>query len=345
MPHPLSPEAAGVQGIVFNIQHFTIHDGPGIRTEVFLKGCPLHCRWCSNPESQSLKPEAAIHADHCIGVDKCGFCLADCPVDGALIIEKNPESDLEDSRVTGINRDLCTRCMACADACPANAVSAWGTAVTVDQVMEEILKDRAFYDKSGGGATFSGGEALVQWEFTQNLLKACRKEKIHTCLETALHCPFEILDRVAPFADLIITDIKQMDPAIHKQYTGVDNAAILSNITRAAKTKTPLIIRIPVIPGVNNDAKNMTTSADFISSLAHPIVQLQLLPYRPLGLEKYAALGRPYPMARTAQIARLRLAEQKKELEQLVQMFLSRGIPAVLGADTTNSPTLKKEHR
>lgn len=326
-PVPLNPSR---QGIVFNIQHFTIHDGPGIRTEVFLKGCPLGCLWCSNPESQALKPEPAIHPARCLGADKCGFCVSACPAD-ALVHTSG--------QISGINPDLCTGCFECADACPGSAISFFGKKMTVDEVMAAIIKDREFYDKSGGGATVSGGEALVQWEFTLALLTACKSENIHTCLETALHCPEKIIAKVYPAADLIITDIKHMDPAQHRAYTGVENALILSNIAFLARNRVPLIIRIPVIPGINNDKTNIQATAQFITErLDNRIIELQLLPYRPLGLEKYEALGRPYPME-DKNIPGAEAVHQ--ETLRLADCFKSFGIPAVAGANSTAN---KKEN-
>ncbi len=311
-------------GIVFNIQHFTIHDGPGIRTEVFLKGCPLRCKWCSNPESMDPRPEVGVHAARCIGIGKCGYCLADCPKPSALI--------RSEGMICGIDPAVCTRCLKCAEACPANALSCWGREMTVDEVMAEIIKDREFYEKSGGGATLSGGEALVQWVFTRDILAACRAENIHTCLETALHCPSDILDQVYAHTDLVITDIKHMDSEVHRANTGVGNRLILSNIKQTANMGIPLIVRIPVIPGVNSGAANIRATARFITEeLKNQILRVELLPYRPLGLEKYQALGRDHPMADTELPEE---EQQKKHLLDLVDLFEAEGIRATAGANT-----------
>mgnify|MGYP001134827161 CR=1 FL=1 len=320
-----------MEGLVTNIQHFTIHDGPGIRTELFLKGCPLQCRWCSNPETMSAKPEVAVQASRCIGTAKCGSCLEACPLcDKGVFLRAG-------DRIVAIDREICDGCLACVDACPAEALTTLGKRMTVDQVMAEILADRVFYEKSGGGATISGGEPLVQWRFTLEVLKRCRREGIHTCLETSMQCQPEILDEVLPFTDLVITDLKQMDDALHRRYTGVGNGLIHGNIARTVEQGIPTIIRIPVVPGVNDDLENIDATARFILEvLGNRALQVQLLPYRPLGIEKYASLGREYPMSELAVADRSALADRIKALTERLRSF---GIPAVSGANA-NTPAL-----
>ncbi len=276
------------QGIIFNIQRYTIHDGPGIRTEIFLKGCPLSCKWCGNPESRVSELQPGVYSVRCIGKEKCGICKEACGQEDGLHFE---------DMLTSINRDICTGCMKCVDACPADAIKQWGKSVSLDEVMDIIRRDVSYYESSGGGVTISGGEPLMQPEFTKALLKRCREEGIHTCLESTFCTDWHIIEDVMPYADMLITDIKHMDDEMHEKYTGVSNKRILENLSRLAKLNKPIIIRIPVIPGVNDNMENMGATADFIlKEMAGKVQQLQLLPFMRLGEEKYRSLGMEYPM-------------------------------------------------
>jgi pyruvate formate lyase activating enzyme len=304
------------EGIVSNIQHYTIHDGPGIRTEVFLKGCSLRCKWCSNPEGLSAKPEVGVYSSRCIGIDKCGYCLAACPVcDQGVFLQK-------DDRIAGIERSICTGCLECADVCPANALIVWGKRLSVDDVIEEVLSDAAFYEKSGGGVTLSGGEALLQWPFVLEILNQCGQHGIHSCLESTLHCQTDILELVYPYTDLVITDIKHMDAVRHREYTGVSNSRILENIIATTSMEKPLILRIPVVPGFNDDEPNIRSTAEFIvNRLQKKVLQVQLLPYRRLGEEKYASLGMDYQMPEYAQLSRSRWEEMMASLLSIMGSY------------------------
>lgn len=313
-----------MEGIVFNIQHFTVHDGPGIRTEVFLKGCPLRCKWCSNPESYKKSQEIGLYSTRCIGVSKCGYCIDVCPSSDTFIIE--------DDIVVGINKENCINCLECAAACPSNAIKLWGQKMSVEQVMAEIDKDKTIYKTSGGGVTLNGGEALVQWEFVLQVLQQCKMTNIHTCVESALHCDAEVVDEILPYTDLLITDIKHMNNDIHKQHTGVGNKLILKNIKKVVESGTPVIIRIPVIPEHNNSEENIRRTAEFIKDeLNNQVKQVQLLRYRRLGEEKYKSLGLDYAMEDTEAPD---VDDFTREIANWVELIKSYGIPAVFGSSS-----------
>lgn len=314
-------------GIVFNIQKYTIHDGPGIRTEVFLKGCPMHCMWCSNPESISPQRELGIYPRKCMGLEKCGLCIAACP------LGDNTPLRFKDGIIDGVDRRRCKSCMECAETCFLKAIKSWGDIMTVDEVMKEVLADRDYYKKSGGGITLSGGEVAVQWEFAVELLKASKVQHINTCVETSMQCDSDVMKEFYPLADLMITDIKHMDGAIHKKYTGGDNKRILSNIEHTVKVGVPLVIRIPVIPGVNNDEENIIKTAEFIAgTLENRVAQVQLLPYRKMGIEKYDSLEQGYPMGEDYKMPDREVWE--RNLLDLAELMKSYGVPAVAGASS-----------
>jgi len=306
---------------VANVQRFTVHDGPGIRTELFLKGCSLRCQWCSNPETYARFPQVGVFTDKCIG---CGYCLKACAEHGRSAIQ------IGNSRVIGIDRDACDNCLLCEQECMSGALTVWGKKTTVEDAMDVIRRDRDYYDRSGGGVTLSGGEALLQWRFCRDLLKCCKEEGILTCVESALHVHPKAIDAVAPYADLFIADIKQMDTDVHKKYTGVGNELILSNIEKLVNMEKPLIIRMPIIPGFNDNVAFIDSASDFIlHNLGNKPTYVQLLKYRPLGVEKAKTLGLPERML-NMQI------ENHEEFEDRIRSFAKRmnekGIKTIAGS-------------
>lgn len=277
------------KGVVLNIQHFSTHDGPGMRTTVFLKGCTLRCKWCSNPESINPKPELAYNLNRCIGKDQCGFCLKECP-ESAIF---NVDSDTK----VRTNWDLCTNCGKCVPVCPPQALYLFGREMTVDEVMDEVEQDSSFYHESGGGITLSGGECQLQADFAAALLEEAHRRGINTAIETASNVPWEFMAKVLPHVDTVLHDIKLTDPERHKKWTGVDNTRIRANLKRAYETfpDKKFIARTPLIPGVNDDEEHIRATLEFIKPYKN-VVDYELLPYMRFGESKYGFLGKVYEM-------------------------------------------------
>lgn len=281
-------------GIVLNIQHFCTHDGPGIRTNVFLKGCSLRCKWCSNPESIRAKPELAYNPGKCIGEKQCGLCLKTvCPESAIYVVG---EGDRADDKVR-INWDLCTSCGKCVSVCPANALYEFGQVMTVDKVLDEVEQDGAFYRESGGGMTMSGGECQLQADFTAAVFAGAHARGINTAIETASNVPWSYLAKVLPHVDVVLHDIKLTDPERHKKWTGVSNERIRANLKKAYETwpDKKFIARTPLIPGVNDDEEHIRATLEFIRPYKN-VVDYELLPYMRFGTSKYGFLGKVYEM-------------------------------------------------
>lgn len=287
-------DTKGLTGQVLNIQHFCTHDGPGIRTNVFLKGCSLRCKWCSNPESIHTKPELSYKASQCLGEKQCGFCLKGvCPESAIYAVG---EGDRTDDKVR-INWDLCTNCGKCVPVCPSNALSMFGQEMTVDEVLNEVEQDGTFYRESGGGITLSGGECQLQPDFAAALLAGAHERGINTAIETAFNVPWAFVEKVLPHVDVVLHDHKLTDSERHRKWTGAPNKRILENIKRAYETwpdKT-FVARTPVIPGVNDDEEHIRATLEFIKPYKN-VVEYELLPYMRFGESKYGFLGRVYEM-------------------------------------------------
>ncbi len=273
----------GPTGLVFDIQRFAVHDGGGIRTLIFLKGCPLHCKWCQNPESMSPKPELMRVPHFCIACDKC---MEVCP-EKAISITEAGEFILE--------RDKCTFCGQCVAYCYAGSMTIVGRYMTPEEVLEEVERDRQFYQISGGGVTFSGGEPTMQNDFLLECLKLCKSRGMHTAIETCGQAPWESYEALLDSLDLVLCDIKHMDPERHRELTGVPNERILDNISRLSKAGIPLVVRLPLIPGCNDSDENIEATARFVATL-ETVQGLDILPYHRLGEPKWEQLDRDYPM-------------------------------------------------
>lgn len=277
----------GSTSLVFNVQHYSLHDGPGIRTVVFLKGCPLRCRWCCNPESQRFHAELYYVEKKCIGSEQCGFCKDACPSDAIYFNEKAQAV---------IDRSACISCFACVEACPSKALEVKGVERSVHEILDIVERDTIFYKKGSGGLTLSGGEPLMHRDFIIPLLQEAKKRRIHTAMETCGFGDCTTLHGAAKYLDTILFDIKSMDEEKHLQYTKVSNEKILKNFELLCQNfpHLPKIVRTPVIPGFNDTHESIEAIAQFLKG--KPNVHYELLPYHRFGEDKYKALGQNYTM-------------------------------------------------
>jgi len=295
-----------VKGTITDIQRFSIHDGPGIRTTVFLKGCNMRCFWCHNPETLGAAPELQFFPSKCIG---CGACLETCPREAHQVVDSEHV----------LLRERCVACGQCAETCYAEALVMAGREATASEVMEQVLRDKPFYDNSGGGMTLSGGEPLFQIEFSLELLRIAKAEGLHTAVETNAAWPWERVAQILPSTDLVMMDIKALDAAKHREATGIANALILENARRLSREARSLLVRTPVIPGFNDTEEDIGAIAELAAGFPN-LVAYELLPYHPLGEGKYKSLGMPYRAAGLK-------TPDKAEVEYLRKSAARCGIP------------------
>lgn len=304
-------EPPNPKGFIFDVQRFALHDGPGVRTTVFFKGCPLACWWCHNPEAMSLRPELVWFESRCIG---CGECIRVCP-HGAH--ERLPDG----TRVH--HGERCTLCGRCVEACCSGALVMEGRRVTVEELMAQLRRDEPFYRDSGGGVTLSGGEPTLQHAFALALLRACKAEGLHTALDTSGLAPWRLLEALLPHTDLVLYDLKQIDGAGHREHTGRSNGRILANLERLAARGAAVVVRMPIVPGVNDADEGIARTAQFLARIGG-LRRVDLLPYHELGRAKYARLGRPYRLADLAPPPRSRM-------EAIADVLRARGLDARVG--------------
>jgi pyruvate formate lyase activating enzyme len=287
-------------GFIFLVERFAVHDGPGIRVAVFLKGCPLRCWWCHSPESQRVTPELFLKTDRCI---VCGSCVPACTHDAIAEVDGGYTT----------SRERCAACGDCTDLCPTGARTIVGREMTVPDLLAEIDKDRVFVDRSGGGVTFSGGEPLMQPAFLAEALEACRAAGLHTAIETSGYAPWSAM-QVVLGADLVFFDLKAADDDMHHRVTGVSNRRILDNFRRLTRAHPDVRPRIPLIPGINDDDANLDALGQIVASAG--LHDVDVLPYHTAGEAKYGRLGRPYPLADVAPPSADALAHARVRLEQ-----------------------------
>lgn len=311
-----------VYGNIYDIQKFSVHDGPGIRTDVFTKGCPLRCLWCHSPESQSFGADLAWMDIRCIGTQYGGMCLKACEY-GAISEGETVTSLTDNTPITHpkIDRAKCTTCLKCADACPSKALYNTLRRVTVEDCMKSIRQDAKYYKRSGGGVTISGGEPMSQFEFTLALAKQCRQEGFSVALDTTGYAPWEHYKEILPYVNLFLYDLKHMDSKHSKALVGVPNELILDNARRIAAAGGRFQIRYPIIPKLNDSEENIKATAEFCAEIKDAIDVVQLLPYHKMGQTKYLRLGRPYRLKNVD-------PPSNEFMEKQLEYFKSLGLPA-----------------
>ena len=299
------------KGIIFDIKHYAIHDGPGIRTTIFLKGCSLRCQWCQNPEGQETNPEIILRSSRC--ATECSECVSVCPQDAVS----------KDGNSIEIDKAKCDLCAKCEEVCVYEALEVVGREVTVQEAMDEIEKDKIFFDESGGGITFSGGEPLMHVDFLEPLIKEIKKKNIHVTLDTSGYVSFGDLSRISDKVDLFLYDLKIMDDEKHKKYTGVSNKLILENLRKLTEQGKSVAVRIPLISGINDDNQSIHMFVDFLQSLKN-IKQINLLSYHRGGREKYERL-------RKGKLPKTFQSPSDERIEEIKKVFADSGFSVKTG--------------
>ena len=313
------------RGLVFDIQRYSLHDGPGIRTMVFLQGCPLACLWCHSPESQSVSGHIAYLPLLCIGGEDCGECLEVCKHSA---LKKGPKKFSrfikKEIQVVELNRENCTQCGACAQVCFPKALYFTAKERSLEEVLSVIEKDRNFYDKSEGGVTLSGGEPMVQREFTEAILKECKRRGIHTALDTSGCVEWSGYEKVLPYVDLVLYDLKVVDEEKSKDLIGFSSKMILNNLRKISTMNIPIQVRFAVIPGLNDDEQNISSVVNICKELGTALTKVQILPYHKLGMSKYERIGLEYKLPSIE-------PPNNETIEVIRQKFEKLGLVAVIG--------------
>ncbi|MBU2490388.1 MAG: glycyl-radical enzyme activating protein [Proteobacteria bacterium] len=311
----------GGRVLITDIQKFCVNDGPGFRTNVYVKGCPLRCAWCHNPETIDTRPELYWKRRLCV---QCGECLTACPKDAILPPIDPALAQAEGSHYHKVDRKRCDLCMECVTACSYGALEAVGKSMTVDEILDVVEQDRPFYENSGGGMTLTGGEPTMFPEFSESLLAGSGKRGLHNCLDTNGYCAWESLERLLPYADILLFDVKHLDPAAHQRMTGADNARILQNLEKLTRTGKEVWIRVPVVPGFNDSIEFHQALARHLASLPGRVARVDLLPFHNWCQDKYGWLGVEWPLGETE-------AMDPGMLEIPVDLYRYAGLKASIG--------------
>ena len=316
------------QVLITDIQRFAVNDGPGFRTLVFVKGCPLNCTWCHNPETKAYYPELYWKRRKCV---QCGACLEACPREAINPPIPPEESQAEGSTYYKIIRDKCDLCMQCVEACKFGGLEIVGKTMTIDEILDEVEADAPFYSNSGGGMTLSGGEPTAHPDFSYRLLKEARGRGLNTCLDTNGCCQWEVLERLLEYTDIVLYDLKHLDSEIHRQWTGTGNELILDNLKKLLATGVETWIRIPVVPGFNDSMDFHKAAAEFLAGLPHKIHRLDLLPFHNWCQDKYGWLGIDWSLRETQ-------ALEPYFLEIPAELYQEKGLPVTIGGSGFERP-------